>query len=36
MSNFRKFANGVAATVVFAAALFITVRAHPDVQASDT
>jgi mono/diheme cytochrome c family protein len=36
MSNLKKFANGITATVFFAAALFITVRAHPDVQPSDT
>lgn len=36
MKNLRKFANVIAATVLFAAALFITVRAHPDVQPSDT
>ncbi|MCM3900557.1 MAG: cytochrome c [Pyrinomonadaceae bacterium] len=36
MKNSRKFANVIAATVLFAAALFITVRAHSDVQASDT
>jgi mono/diheme cytochrome c family protein len=36
MSNLKKFATGIVATVVFAAALFITVRAYPDVQPSDT
>jgi mono/diheme cytochrome c family protein len=36
MTTLRKFANGIAATVLFAAALFITVRAHSDVQPSDT
>ena len=36
MSNLTKFANGLAATVLFAAALLITVRAHSDVQPSDT
>jgi mono/diheme cytochrome c family protein len=36
MSNPRKFANCIAATVLFAAALFITVRAHTDVPPSDT
>jgi mono/diheme cytochrome c family protein len=36
MSNLRKFITGIAATVLFAAALFITVRAHPDAQPSDT
>ena len=36
MKNLRKFANGIPAIVLFAAALFITVRAHPDVQPSDT
>jgi mono/diheme cytochrome c family protein len=36
MKNFRKLANGMAATVLFAAVLFITVRAHTDVQPSDT
>jgi mono/diheme cytochrome c family protein len=35
MSNLRKFANGIAAMALFAAALLITVRAHPDVQPSD-
>ncbi len=35
MKNLSKFANGIAATVLFAAALFITVRAHTDVQPSD-
>ena len=35
MKNLRKFANVVAATVLFAAALFITVRARTDVQPSD-
>jgi mono/diheme cytochrome c family protein len=32
MSNLSKFATGMAATIVFAAALFITVRAHPGAQ----
>lgn len=36
MNNLRRFANGMAVTALFAAALFITVRAHPDVQPSDT
>lgn len=36
MSNLRKFASGIAATMIFAAALFITVRAHQDAQPSDT
>ena len=36
MKNLTKFANVMAATVLFAAALFITVRARPDVQPSDT
>jgi mono/diheme cytochrome c family protein len=36
MSNLRKFGNGIAATVLFAAAVFITVRAQADVQPSDT
>ena len=36
MKTRRKFANGIAATVFFAAALFIAVRARPDVQPSDT
>ena len=36
MSNFRKFENGIAVMIVFAAALFITVRAHQEVQPSDT
>ena len=36
MKNLRKFANVMAATVFFAAALFVTVRAHPDVQPCDT
>jgi mono/diheme cytochrome c family protein len=36
LKNLRKFANGILATVLFATALFITVRAHPDVQPSDT
>lgn len=36
MKNFGKFAIGMTATVLSAAALFITVRAHPDVQPSDT
>ncbi len=35
MSNLRKFGNGIAATLLFAAALFITVRAHTDVRPSD-
>jgi mono/diheme cytochrome c family protein len=33
--NSRKFASGRVATVLFATTLFITVRAHPDVQPSD-
>ena len=36
MSNLKKLTNGVMATIIFAAALFITVRAHSDVQPSDT
>jgi hypothetical protein len=36
MSNLRKFTNGLAVTGVFAATLFINVRAHSDVQPSDT
>lgn len=36
MKNLKKFANVIAATVFFAGTLFITVRAHPDVQPSDT
>jgi mono/diheme cytochrome c family protein len=36
MGNLTKFATGIAALGLFAAALFITVRAHPGVQASDT
>ena len=36
MSNSKKVATGIVTTVVFAAALFITVRAHPDTQPSDT
>ena len=36
MKNLRKVANVMAASVVFAAALFITVRAHTDVQPSET
>jgi mono/diheme cytochrome c family protein len=35
MSNLRKFTNGIAATMVFAAALFITVRAHSDTKPFD-
>ena len=36
MNNLRKFASGLAATVFFAAALLITVRAHTtEVQPSD-
>ena len=35
MSNFRNVANGVAMTALCATALFITVRAHSDVQSSD-
>jgi len=35
MKNSRQFANVMAATVLFAAALFITVRAQSDVQPSD-
>ena len=35
MSNLRNIANGVAATLLFAAALFVTVRAHSEVQAPD-
>jgi mono/diheme cytochrome c family protein len=36
MKNLKRFANGIAATALFAAALFVTVRAHPDVQPPDT
>ena len=36
MSKVRNIANGMAATAFFAAALFVTVRAHSDVQAPDT
>src|SRR4030095_9711540 len=36
MKNLKKFAICMAATVPFAAALFITVRAHTDVQPTDT
>ena len=36
MNNLRKFANGIGAMALVAAALFITVRAHSDVQPSDT
>jgi mono/diheme cytochrome c family protein len=36
MGNLTKFATGIVALVLFAAALFITVRAHADAQASDT
>ena len=36
MKNLAKFANVMAATVLFAGALFITVRARQDVQPSDT
>ena len=36
MKNLRKFAIAILATVLFPAALFITVRAHTDVQPSDT
>jgi mono/diheme cytochrome c family protein len=36
MKDLRKFANGIAATAVFAAALFITIRAHSEVQPTDT
>ena len=35
MNNLPKFANGIAATLLFAAALFITVRAQSDAQPSD-
>jgi mono/diheme cytochrome c family protein len=35
MSNLRNTPTGIAATVLFAAALFITVRAHSEVQAPD-
>ena len=35
MKTSRKFANVMAATVLFAAALFVTVRAHSEVQPSD-
>jgi cytochrome c5 len=36
LKNVRKFTNAILATVLFASALFITVRAHPDVEPSDT
>ena len=36
MNNSRKFANGIGAMALVAAALFITVRAHSYVQPSDT
>src|SRR4030095_1334423 len=36
MKNVRKFANCIAATLVFAGALFIAVPAQTDVQLSDT
>lgn len=36
MSNLRNIPTGIAATAIFAAALFITVRAQSDVQATDT
>jgi len=35
MSNFKNFANGIAVTMLFAAALVITVRAHSDAKPSD-
>jgi len=35
MSNLTKFTNGVAATLVFGGALFITVRAHNEVKPTD-
>ena len=35
MSHTRNIANGIAATALCAAALFISVNAHSDVQASD-
>lgn len=35
MSNLRNIANCIATTALCAAALFITVRAHSDVQPSD-
>jgi mono/diheme cytochrome c family protein len=36
MNNLRNFAIGIGATVLFAAALFIPVLAHSDMQPSDT
>ena len=36
MKNLREFATVIAAMVLFATALFITARAHSDVQPSDT
>ncbi|HEY8188505.1 MAG TPA: cytochrome c [Pyrinomonadaceae bacterium] len=36
MSNLKKLTSGIVATIIFAAALFITVRAHSDVQPSHT
>lgn len=36
MSNLTKFTNALAAVVVMAAALLVTVSARPDVQPSDT
>ena len=35
MNNSKNIANGIAATALCAVALFITVRAHSDVQPSD-
>ena len=35
MSNFKNFAYGIAVTMLFAAALVITVRAHSDAKPSD-
>ena len=35
MSNFKNFANGIAVTMLFAAALVITVRAHSDAKPYD-
>jgi len=36
MKNLRRFASGIAVTVLFATALFVTARARPDVDPSDT
>ena len=36
MKNLRRFVNAILVTLLFATALFINVRAHFDVQPSDT